>query len=81
MTARLGAMDGRATGEMMAIDKEAPPVQHIRSPEHKHTDWDVPERVPAAGIEAAARAFAKIVDRVNTLDLDELQPARRMSSR
>ena len=77
----IGAMDGRATGEMMAIDKEAPSVQLIRSPEHKHTDWDVPELVPAAGLEAAARAFAKIVDQVNTLDLDELQPGRRMSSR
>ena len=77
----IGAMDGRATGEMMAIDKEAPSVQLIRSPEHKHTDWDVPELVPAAGLEAAARAFAKIVDQVNTLDLDELQPERRMSSR
>ena len=74
-------MDGRATGEMMAIGKEAPSVQLIRSPEHKHTDWDVPEPVPAAGLGAAARAFAKIVDQVNTLDLDELQPARRMSSR
>ena len=77
----IGAMDGRATGEMMAIDKEAPSVQLIRSPEHKHTDGDVPALVPAAGIEAVARAFAKIVDQVNTLDLDELQPARRMSSR
>ncbi len=77
----IGAMDGRATGEMMAIDKEAPSVQLIRSPEHKHTDWDVPELVPAAGLEAVARAFAKIVDQVNTLDLDELQPARRLSSR
>ena len=77
----IGAMDGRATGEMMAIDKEAPSVQLIRSPEHKHTDGDVPALVPAAGVEAVARAFAKIVDQVNTLDLDELQPARRMSSR
>lgn len=71
----IGAMDGRATGEMMAIDREAPSVQLIRSPEHKHTDGDVPALVPAAGLEAVARAFAKIVDGVNTLDLDELRPA------
>ncbi len=72
--ALIGAMDGRATGEMMAIDKEAPSVQLIRSPEHKHTDWDIPELVPAAGIEAVARAFAKIIDQANTLDLEELRP-------
>ncbi len=70
----IGAMDGRATGEMMAIDKEAPSVQLIRSPEHKHTDGDIPPLVPAAGIEAVARAFAKIIDGANTLDLAELQP-------
>lgn len=77
----IGRMDGRATGEMMAIDKEAPSVQLIRSPEHKHTDGDIPELVPAAGLEAVARSFAKIVDQVNTLDLAELQPARQRSSR
>ena len=70
----IGEMDGRATGEMMAIDKDAPSVQLIRSPEHKHTDGDIPALVPAAGLEAVARAFAKIIDQVNTLDLAELQP-------
>ena len=68
----IGEMDGRATGEMMAIDKEAPSVQLIRSPEHKHTDGDIPELVPAAGLEAVARAFAKIIDEVNELDMGEL---------
>ena len=77
----IGAMDGRATGEMMVIDKEAPSVQLIRSPEHKHTDGDIAALVPAAGLEAVARAFAKIVDQVNTLELPQLQPARMQSSR
>lgn len=75
----IGAMDGRATGEMMAIDKDAPSVQLIRSPEHKHTDGDVPELVPAAGMEAVARAYAKIIDRANELDLAELQAEPRTS--
>jgi hypothetical protein len=66
---------------MMAIDKDAPSVQLIRSPEHKHTDGDVPELVPAAGLEAAARAFAKILDQANELDLEELQAAPVRSSR
>ena len=29
--------------------------------------------VPAKGVEAVTRAFAKIIDEVNTLELDELQ--------
>ena len=77
----IGEMDGRATGEMMAIDKEAPSVQLIRSPEHKHTDGDIPSLVPAAGLEAVARAYAKIIDEVNRLDLPELQPETGSSSR
>ena len=50
-------------------------MQLIRSPEHKHTDLDVPELVSGAGMEAVARAFAKIVDGVNTLTLEETLPA------
>ena len=77
----IGEMDGRATGEIMAIDKAAPSVQLIRSPEHKHTDGDIPGLVPAVGLEAVARAFAKIIDEVNTLDLAALQAALMRSSR
>jgi hypothetical protein len=66
-------MDGRATGEMMAIDKEAPSVQLIRSPEHKHTDGDILELVPGVGVEAVARAYAKIIDEVNKLDINQLR--------
>ncbi len=77
----IGEMDGRATGEMMAIDKDAPSVQLIRSPEHKHTDGDIPALVPAAGLEAVARAYAKIIDGANTLDLADLRPVRRNSRR
>ncbi|MEE2776782.1 MAG: hypothetical protein VYE73_08475 [Acidobacteriota bacterium] len=60
---------------MMAIDRDAPSVQLIRSPEHKHTDGDVADLVPAAGLEAVARAFAMIIDGANSLDLVELQPS------
>ena len=69
----IGPMDGRATGEMMAIDKEAPSVQLIRSPEHKHTDGDILELVPGVGVEAVARSFAKIIDEVNKLNIDQLR--------
>ena len=45
----VGRMDPRATGEMGQIDDLAPSVQLIRSPEHKHTDLDVPELVSGGG--------------------------------
>ena len=77
----IGEMDGRATGKMMAIDKAAPSVQLICSPEHKHTDGDIPGLVPAVGLEAVARAYAKLIDEVNTLDLAALQAAPMRSSR
>jgi hypothetical protein len=41
----------------------------------EHTDGDVPELVPAVGLEAVGRAFAKIIDEVNTLDRNALLPA------
>ena len=77
----VGRMDPTATGEMGQIDELAPSVQLIRSPEHKHTDLDVPELVSGAGMEAVARAFAKIVDGVNTLTLAETLPASLATDR
>ena len=50
----VGDMDPGASGEMGAIDRIAPSLQLIHSPEIKHTDHDVPEIVPAVGIEAVA---------------------------
>jgi hypothetical protein len=38
-----------------------------------HTDAETPETVPWTGLEASTRAYAKIIDRVNTLDLKDLQ--------
>ena len=60
----VGDMDPSATGEMGQIDMIAPSMQLIRSPEHKHTDHDIPEFVPAVGLEAVGRAFSKVVDEV-----------------
>ena len=76
----IGAMDGRATGEVIAIDKEAPSVQLIRSPEHKHTNGDVATLGPAVGLGVVACAFAKIIDGVNTPDLVDLQPVEMRSA-
>jgi hypothetical protein len=38
-----------------------------------HTDLETPQTVPWTGLEAATRAYAKIVDEVNQLALKDLQ--------
>lgn len=38
-----------------------------------HTDDETPETVPWTGLEATTRAYARIIDEVNKLDLKELQ--------
>ena len=73
----VGKMHPSASGEIGSIDEDAPSIQLIRSPEHKHTTLDVPVLVPSVGLEAVARSFAKIIDGVNTLSLAELQPTSR----
>jgi hypothetical protein len=40
---------------------------------HMHTDGDSPEIVSWTGLESATRAYARIVDEVNKLDLKDLQ--------
>src|SRR5262249_41075465 len=70
----VGDMDPSASGEMGAIDTLAPSIQIIHSPEIKHTDHDIPEIVPSVGLESVGRAFAKIIDEVNRLDLKSVQP-------
>jgi hypothetical protein len=70
----VGDMDPSASGEMGAIDRIAPSLQLIHSPEIKHTDHDVPEIVPAVGLEAVARAYAKIIDGVNKETIAALKP-------
>ena len=69
-------MEDRAAGEMGSVARDLPSVQIIRSPEIKHTDQDIPEWVPAAGLEAVARAYARIIDDVNQLDRAALLPGQ-----
>jgi hypothetical protein len=49
------------------------PSFHIIEHVIYHTSLDTPDLVPAAGLERATRAFAAIVDRVNTMSLQELR--------
>ena len=76
----VGDMDPTATGEMGAIFKLTPSLQLIRSPENKHTDADIPEYVPAVGLEAVGRAYAKIIDEVNKLDYKALTAGTAVKS-
>jgi hypothetical protein len=64
----LADMDPNASGDMGVMSRDLPSVQTIQSPEIKHTDADTVEWVPAAGLEAVTRAYAKIIDEVNKLD-------------
>jgi hypothetical protein len=67
-------MDPIAPGDMSAVARDVPTHQVIQAPVWYHTDYDRPDMVPDAGLEAAARAFAKIIDEVNKLDRRELLP-------
>jgi hypothetical protein len=67
-------MENNASGEMSAIAPFLPSVQIIESPEIKHTDADTPDEVPAAGLEAITRSYAKIIDEANKLNRNELGP-------
>ena len=67
-------MDPNASGDMGHIERDAPSIQVIDSPEIKHTDADIAERVPDAGLAAVARAYAKIIDEVNKVDRKDLLP-------
>jgi hypothetical protein len=73
-------MDPNASGDMGIVAKDVPSIQIIRSPVTKHTDDDRPEWVPAAGLEAVARSYARIIDEVNKLDRAQLLPAARSST-
>jgi hypothetical protein len=68
-------MEPRASGEMGRLARDIPSLQVITSPEIKHTEQDTPDWVPAVGLEQIARAYARIVDQVNTLDREQLLPA------
>lgn len=70
-----GDMDPGASGEMGWLARDAPSIQVITSPEIKHTEQELLEWIPAVGLEQVARAYAKIIDRVNTLDRKDILPA------
>jgi peptidase M28-like protein/PA domain-containing protein len=65
----------RPGGELGVVYTDAPSF-HIIDHAFYHTDLDTAAIVPEAGLEAAVRAFAKIIDDVNKLDLVALKAPR-----
>ena len=59
-------------GNMGAISRDLPSVQTIVSPVYSSSDHDRADIVPPSGLEAVARAYAKIIDQVNGLDRGQI---------
>lgn len=66
-------MESGASGDMGPVSRDLPSIQLIVSPLYYHSDHDRPVDVPDAGLEAAARAYAKIIDDVNRLTRAEIK--------
>jgi hypothetical protein len=67
-------MEERCCGDSSAIQRDVPNVVLMESPVYYHTNFDTPDIVPEAGLEAAARAYAKLIDEVNKLQRRDLLP-------
>jgi len=65
----------RPGGELGIVFTDAPSF-HIIDHAIYHTDLDTPALVPEPGLEAAVRAFARIIDDVNKLTLAALKAPR-----
>jgi hypothetical protein len=64
--------EGRPGGELSRVYTDAPSF-HIIDHTVYHTDMDTLQAVPAYGLEQSARAFARIIDEVNKLELGQLR--------
>jgi hypothetical protein len=62
---------------MGRMARDVPSMQVITSPEIKHTEQDTPEWIPAVGLEQIGRAYARIIDELNTLERSEIAPEMR----
>ena len=62
-----------AGGEMSPFYKDAPSLQLLQGGVYFHSDQDTLDTVPYVGLAASTRAYAKIIDQVNMLGLNDLQ--------
>jgi hypothetical protein len=70
-------------GDLVKLVDDAPGIEVIESNAFYHSDEDKPAVVPAAGLESITRAYAKIIDDINKLDLKHIvdPPAASSASR
>ena len=66
--------EGRPGGELQHVYKRAPSL-HVIDHVFYHSDADTQDLVPAWGIEAVTRAYLKIIDSVNKMEIKELVAA------
>ncbi|HSB74447.1 MAG TPA: hypothetical protein VLC12_02290, partial [Terriglobales bacterium] len=62
-----------AGGEMSPFFRLAPSLQLLQGGVYFHSDHDTLDTVPYTGLAASTRAYAKIIDEVNQLDLGDMQ--------
>jgi hypothetical protein len=67
-------------GDLTKFTEDAPGIEVIESNAFYHSDEDKPDIVPAAGLESITRAYAKIIDDINKLDLKDIVDAPDASS-
>jgi Peptidase family M28 len=70
----------RPAGEIGRLYQFAPSMQLIDASLYYHTDAEVADLIPAAGLEQVTRAYAKIVDEVNKLTLAQIRAASAPST-
>jgi hypothetical protein len=66
--------EGRPGGELQHIYRQAPSF-HVIDHIFYHSDADTEDLVPASGIEAVTRAYLKIIDGVNQMEIKDLVAA------
>jgi hypothetical protein len=67
--------EGRPGGELQHIYTRAPSF-HVIDHIFYHSDADTVDLVPAWGIEAVTRAYLKIIDTANKMEISELAGAK-----
>ena len=62
-----------AAGEMGRLPKPRPRMQVIDTGLYWHSDHESPEIIPPTGLAAITRAYAKIINDVNRVEIKDLQ--------
>jgi hypothetical protein len=72
--------ENRPGGELSQVYRDAPGV-HVIDHIFYHTDMDTEEFIPPTGLESVTRAYAKLIDEVNRLELKTLRAPAEPSDR